>query len=150
MIASVRLASSSITLTASQRLGAAAAVPHGTQLRFVRSAACIGRLAAARAPHMPRHVLALALANCVQSYSCGDGSSTHSPGQWAMVTYNGVHPSGRVGGSEICGYAADRRQHVHEPLEDQSTITFLELRQFLVVEIPPANTAVRFKLSLYR
>ena len=86
MIASVRLASSSITLTASQRLGAAAAVPHGTQLRFVRSAACIGRLAAARAPHMPRHVLALALANCVQSYSCGDGSSTHSPGQWAMVT----------------------------------------------------------------
>jgi len=38
-----------------------------------------------------------------------------------MVTYNGVHPSGRVGGSEISWYAADRRQHVHELLEDQST-----------------------------
>ena len=71
MIASVPLASNSIALTASQRLGAA---PQGVQLRLVRKAGCIGRLAAARAPHMPRHMTALGLANCVQSYSCGDAS----------------------------------------------------------------------------
>ena len=142
MIASVRLASSSITLTASQRLGAAAAVPHGTQLRFVRSAACIGRLAAARAPHMPRHVLALALANCVQSYSCGDGSSTHSPGQWAMVTYNGVHPSGRGGGSDI-GMNCLKTS----PL---SRSWWLELPAILGGENYQQTPLPRFKLSLDR
>ena len=45
----VRVMVTLIALTASQRLGA---VPHGTQLRLVRSAGCIGRLAAARAPHL--------------------------------------------------------------------------------------------------